>query len=1473
MKDPFEIIKVYRWKSLTEKELYVFDADGLYKGDGIIIKEALLKDDTIDTVLNKICVYIQQNNNLRLYAWKGNNPLLYSINKILWKGYNVNPFKSSNLNSSELKESITYEYHKDKLFNYKSIDIVFENDLPKDLQNNKYYFIDLKIQTLKYYKKQDEKLLYLKNLNSNNIKLTKQIYNRVDFFVKLENIILSDVFENIQTSNIIDMVQWIDDLSKIMYKVYIKHHISNEYFNNWTNIDKINKINIINIYSIISKNSYCKIIIDNDGSILFKYILDTRRYIKWEDIELHKNNIINILSSIIKKSIKPKEISLNVNLNFEINNGSMKVLLSKISENVNIFHVIDNKQNIITCTYKRSSNYAQNIDIYDYIKSRINLGISRSELIQELTNLGISGNLEALIDNDLDVPEQDKIKIKETGTYITIQIYSQGYNVSINNCPNNEELNYLIFWITKIMSISILSGKLLKKEQPLLMLPPKSPTPISSDSSSIEHGSIDFDLEGGSKGSGVGVYQNYFIDMLQQADKDLFVDNYARDKCQNKFQPIVLSQENKSKLEKNNQLHFDNIVEYGSNPNNQNFYACPRVWCPISKVPLDINNSNAKCPLENEEPMYLYFDNDKNKKRYVKLIKQNDKGICVPCCMKKEPKIDEINKCKIFLKKDIKKESKEIIPANVPPTIIDRIDENYIMNQSAPISLGRFGSIPEYLHNILFDGQNIPHNSCTKTLNKTHSCFIRSGINNNKNDSIILSIMELLNIKNKKDFINDIKKKLDILTFISLENGLVCKHFMNLNMSDNIKIDYNNFKKSKLNNINIKDTTRAYNIYYAYYKYISYLSSNDFVNEKNPIYLYSLIRILYNIEILIFEKYPNIDEIFYLCHGITNDLNPTIGFIIKDNKYYEPIILKMRSENPQKLFKMNDFPLVKSIVSKCNTNINYDVYKNLYSLYNWLHTNILKNTYSFEINTVFINDDLTISKILTNRNILIKFNPFGIILLPDMLKDFNLSHNQIKFYQEIVDKQYLISVNRSDLDLFINKCNEYSIECLYGIVDNKNSPNEKELRSRITMTADKIHNDYLIYTDNMTEYHNSINKIKKISKKWYELQKYVAYIIIKNFDNIKNKINNLDRLTKLQKLEELFKNIPNKELRKIRLILEEIPIRSIDEIKKWLSYISFSYKYDYLSDIIHKKGKEFIFSQIALNKNGIKEIPAFLLKYHYSLPNQLEKIDENIINIELSHKNKEENIELPAIFNGTINKLPSKWYISRKSDWSNYVKIISKYNSNTVPDFVKWLSDILALKITYNDILQSSKKKYYDVIYEHNTDDNEKKVMLELFSDPYYFNAWKNKLNKICKTPQIFWDKYYSKLTYQKKINYLNSILENNIEYPNDLQIATISQQLNISILLLHRARYGEMTDENVRGDIKDFQTSSTLFPANSNIIQRPLIIFYKDIDKNAQYTKYHIVIDSRNPKKINFKYDDYPKEIKLLINWHLEHL
>jgi hypothetical protein len=1559
---PYKKLIVYRWKSDNIKETYIFNNDNtnVNDKDAKIINDITIYDeDTIENAINKIGLSIQNIEKKELfpiYAWSNKESLLFNIKKIKWSGYDINPYKSNNRRSKELDEPISYDGNYSKLlyqYNLNKLNISFAND-NIELKNNKYYYIDNKIPTLETYKKREKKLDVLKEIDVKNTNIISEIYHRIDFQYNLKNIQpLSIIFDNLHTNNIITFIQWVNDNSKVLYKLNKKHILSKDVLSNWTNIEKISKIQCIYLYSILGFGTYCKIIIDYTGLITLSYIIDIRQNVNWKQIIKNKDNIKKQLEITIKQPIKFKEVSLKLNVLYEMYYSKIEVLLKKLSEAIDIFHVNkvikEKDKNKIICIYKRSSNFNKEIDIGEHIRSKLNLGFTKNEIILELINLGINSD-EAdklveyeidMIKKNIDIKDNNKVKqnISNTGTIVIIENDRNGYLVNIINIPNQKELSNLLYWISRIISSTrdikvIANQKTIQQNQVPVPVPipvqikPKSNSikSASSEEDDLGAGTFDLDFGGGLNGGALGKDKHsYFINLLRIADKDLFEENYARDKCQATKQPIVMTPEHVEELKKNNNLHFDNMVEYGSKANIKNVYACPKLWCPQSKIPLDIKDGNAKCPLPNEEAIKMLWDeNDKEAPRYVKLIKPNEKGICVPCCFKKPPKKEDIDKCKanVYEKidnKDIKQDDKKNKKKNIKVddiddkksdkdiqssnksvksvSIQDNKDENYLIKNSAPIQVGRYGIVPISLHKLLYP--KVSFALCSKTLNKGVKCLVRKGIQHRvskhkqnsiiKNDSLLHSLAYLLNFKDKMDFMKDIRNKLDIITFMSLENGEVCKSFMDYNaviidknkslcnqlnkyINDNVKIK-NLLNINDINcNIDNYKLSRLLNIYKAYIKFLDYLSSNDYPIEKTSYYLYSLLSNIYNVLLVIWENEKNGEDVNIVCpyYETFQDiitglgLNPNVIMLLKDGRYYEPLELKLRSEEGDKMIKLNHYPDISNVINECNNlkqklNNNEIVYQNLYTLYQWLKTDILKKPDNYIIDRVLINDDLTIDRFLTKSNILLIIDRISISYLPVLIKILNIK--KIIFYDDIINKEFKINILVKDLDKFSNKCKLLNINFNLGKIINTNI--KEEYYTSLVINEDKINNNVIINTRIQDDLYNYNNKEINRSKKWYQLQIMIANTIIKKYDN--NKLKELSKLSIKERINKLIKNFDiKKEINKIRIILEEIPLYSIEKIKEWINNIILYNKYDFYDNKITEDKNEFIFSQNAI----IDEIPNTIVLYHKSRPNIITEIENNIEYNNYEIKNQQNNIpdKLPSIFTGKEEKLNSKWIQHKKSKWSNMIYIKHEsYNKYTIKEFYEWFSKILNMNTPYDEVV-----KLANILLKNTIDDNE--LMLLMLEDPSFFNEYK-KVTKQYKTVQIFLDTYYNNASKEERKKKLTEIINKNELYPNDLYLICITKLLNISILVIHRGKYGKSNKDVERGGIDDLKISSSLYVAPNNMKKRPLLIFNKLLDKTKSI--YNIVLeknekDNKYSNSIYMQYENVPENVKILVEAHL---
>jgi hypothetical protein len=305
-----------------------------------------------------------------------------------------------------------------------------------------------------------------------------------------------------------------------------------------------------------------------------------------------------------------------------------------------------------------------------------------------------------------------------------------------------------------------------------------------------------------------------------------------------------------------------------------------------------------------------------------------------------------------------------------------------------------------------------------------------------------------------------------------------------------------------------------------------------------------------------------------------------------------------------------------------------------------------------------------------------------------------------------------------------------------------------------------------------------------------------------------------------------------------------------------------SFKYDVFGKTIKSfKKSEFVFSQNALINNWVREIPSKLLSYHDALPNQYYKtVDQQVINIDLEQQQQEE--QLPSIFEGTTSKLATKWTVQKKSKWNNMLIIKSDYTRDTIPAFVEWFARQTGQNISYEDVVNATRPKYFKAMLN---DDS----MSEILQDPSLFHEWQHSVNKTFNTVQLFMKNIFNNLSNAERQKILNDILDSNVLYTNDLHIATISEILNVSILVQTRGGYGKF-DQNAknRGSIEDFIVSSMFFAAHSNIESRPLIILNKVCGK--KFCEYNLVVDKDTPKSIYMNYSDVNKVITSLTNQHI---
>jgi hypothetical protein len=576
---------------------------------------------------------------------------------------------------------------------------------------------------------------------------------------------------------------------------------------------------------------------------------------------------------------------------------------------------------------------------------------------------------------------------------------------------------------------------------------------------------------------------------------------------------------------------------------------------------------------------------------------------------------------------------------------------------------------------------------------------------------------------------------------------------------------------------------------------------------------------------------------------------------------------------------LSEYPNIKNIINIKPNNI----FSNLNSIIN----TIQNENEMYMINTIIINDNYTIDKIMLMNNILIRFNPQVTIILPYLIKEFNIKN--IVFLNDIIDTEYIVTIIKNDLKKthanFIKKINK--LKDLGITIDIGINNYEDEQMMKNTLTIHKEENDYkgqviLIGKKNEFEIYNVKNS--NVINKWLDLRLKVKNKLISLLEK-KNKITEHSKKPRAEFIKYLL-DMFDTDKTKIQIILEEIPVFTINGITNWYANTLLHTKYDYinnLSDNFVNNNDELLFTQYLVKKN----IPNNIIYYHEANPNIIydnsKDISVNFDNI-YNDKNVDDkvadkvddantikikkvvaniSIKLPKMFEGEPKDLNSKWTKYKKKIWWQLKYIKNDYLPSNIMELFNYLktldNDIVN---DYNDIITKTFDTYKLKLNKNiNEQPKDMKDIKEIFKDPYFYTAYLNSMNSInntkktFKTVELFLTSYFYNSTTAERNNILNDISTSDtyIYHPNEITFFIISKVLNISILIIHnRAEYGKAANIKKRADENDLSMTCSIYKAKNNAPDRPLLMLYRKKDKT--HLSYYII---RNINHDNFIYTE----------------
>jgi hypothetical protein len=314
---------------------------------------------------------------------------------------------------------------------------------------------------------------------------------------------------------------------------------------------------------------------------------------------------------------------------------------------------------------------------------------------------------------------------------------------------------------------------------------------------------------------------NFFFSRMQQRDSRLFLTKddgkykaYSRMCPHNMLrQPVVLTNEEKERIDKEHSGSYTNAIKYGSTPDKQNWYICPRYWSIKDNVSLTeqevksgkyggiIPPSSKKVP----KGKYIFEFNvgTKNNEHvdekgnyithYPGFLKDDTHpdGMCVPCCFKQwNSKMQQTRREQCMKPETDQQKTKQSV-----------MRDDYIKEPNKyPLKQGAYGYLPTTIQKLLnSNNEKCQVSKKDKSLKPSAECILRKGVENSNSQSFISCLADayaysealpkIPTIEEMKQIILD---KITIDVFIILQNGNLATIFE----KDSLTINYEKYKKS-----------------------------------------------------------------------------------------------------------------------------------------------------------------------------------------------------------------------------------------------------------------------------------------------------------------------------------------------------------------------------------------------------------------------------------------------------------------------------------------------------------------------------------------------------------------------------------------------------------------------------------------------------------------------------------------------------
>lgn len=1356
---------------------------------------------------------------------------------------------------------------------------------------------------------------------------------------------LPDLFHRISPSKKIPFMQLVEDEHKVMYKLHKKHSIRVDQLEHWTSWEHIPKVaSLVVMMATNIQGIFCRIVIDHKGGVHVSYYMESKENIQVQNVLEHKRVVEEWLSKYFSK-VKLRVTRTSVKVEVPAQNISLPTLSKHLSKYVSLFHVHRIQDNAIEASCKRSKNYQQKLDIADYIASRIHVGTPVPEIMSDLIDLGLSRDDVAFwlaqYQSNVETDAPRKKTLSSTGCVLRISKFATGFRVYIEQAASFTEVDRIYQWIYGSIMVLKKNGvpsrpvvaereeraeraeregaeeRRVRAERVAAEERAERERVAAEERNSILNDDS-FELSGGALGK---TYQRYFSTELKKADPTIFKDanKYSRQCGATSLrQPVVISVKEKDNLDKSSYASsYDDAVLYGSDENHKNYYMCPRIWCPLSRVPLtedQLKENDGKCPGPHfEEPIVLYQDKywgkSSQKPHYVGFMdNRSPKGFCLPCCFTSKMKPNTAKQC------GIPSEQPSATPQGSESARNEDVrrsegtrrasegtaaaDENYIMGAPPPIDTNRFGSLPKSVHNVFMP--TIAYTTCSKTISTT-PCYVRHGVGLS-DDSFMQSIAMALGLPDKPALLKYIQSKLDPVTFISLENGHVLNAFADTQAIDphakESKELWNEWKRwiSKhgayakivgidIHNLKAMDSyvlSRELGIYKAYRNFMQHLRTTE---PKNPQHLvdfflrqgvlFTLWKRQGNQATMLCPYFRDVAAVLKAQQGVDHAL-----MLLQDGNYFEPIEFKKRSAKGIALHPLQNIPSVVDLQSSCPPPVfddkSMDILQKLEFLVSWTSLS-LQNPDQFRFRSVILRSDMTLYGILTNSNALILL-PRGcpIAILPNLTKQLGVS--KVLHQEDIVGKVFSISnILTTDIQQYIARLQQIGFGFHFGTVLSGESSYILDAKLTISPVASTVL-PVIRTVGNDDAMHISWKEQERMSTKWKQWQLLVGKIFITYYDTLVQPLLSKSREKQIETLLNTFPDITIKQANRVKLqqVLEEMPyVDGKEALERWIRSIQYHSRFfPYTNATVQYGSKDIIFSQAAIDA-GIpweKFMPSRTSVAKDAM-NPSQSLMSTPVGQQSGVRSERRSAKVPCMIQKDkvqASSLPTKFkgYSFAKYKVWRGCNDGAGAEGGVIQEFVKWLmsekekgSDAL---ISLDDIQYMKTITVAKLLRDEET----AKVLSE---DPSYLLAWGQVMKKKYKKPTELWSRSLQDLSYEnRRAIWVENVATNSLLKWNDVDWYILSQLLGMNVFMIHRAKHGgteQVGEKYARGNIADLFLSSYFLTGGDQWRNMPCIFLYKEYADTQ--CDYHVVVNEQN-EVIHPITKKLPKDILELMEMHV---